>query len=362
VFVTSASCTPQNIEPTPEILFTPTQTKPVFTPTIVPTLTPVTPPAPIEMQIPYSKDSIWNTAIDSSPVYDRYSDEMIANLVLSNQGKIITPDSYNYPVYFADANTPIFDIQCVTYLCAVATAGGGIRTDYLQNVPVPVNAQPSQDSDGRMIIIDKDTFVEYDLWRAQRVESGWITGSGSIYNITWDGAPDVNNSRGSGIPSYAGLIRPWEILQGRIEHAIAFGYTEPTEDKCVFPASKTDGESKLPYAIPEGARLQLDPSLTEKDFDKWGLDRTGKIIARALQQYGMISVDDSGSFKIYMEDLSNNPFATQQWTDPALNLTRDTLYGIPYTSFRVLELPPGYWEENPNTVYHGKCIAFPVEP
>ena len=187
-----------------------------------------------------------------------------------------------------------------------------------------------------MIIIDKVTYTEYDLWRAERVETGWTTGSGSVYNILWNGTPSVNNSRGSGIPSYAGLIRPWEILQGKIEHAIAFGYTEPANDKCVFPASKTDGDSALPFAIPEGAQTPIDPSLTEEDFDQMGLDQTGKIIAQALQEYGMISVDHSGSFKIYVEDLINNPYITQKWTDPGLNLTKETISVF-------LILPFGYW-------------------
>ena len=93
-----------------------------------------------------------------------------------------------------------------------------------------------------------------------------------------------------------------------------------------------------------------------------GLDPTAKIIARALQEYGMILVDTSGSFKIYVEDLINNPYATDQWTDPELNLTKESIYNIPYTSFRVLELPPGYWETSENAVYHGQCHAFPNTP
>jgi len=32
----------------------------------------------------------------------------------------------------------------------------------------------------------------------------------------------------------------------------AFGYAFPTRDRCVFPASKTDGDSDLSDAIPEG--------------------------------------------------------------------------------------------------------------
>jgi hypothetical protein len=90
-----------------------------------------------------------------------------------------------------------------------------------------------------------------------------------------------------------------------------------------------------------------------------GLDSTAKIIARALQEYGMILVDTSGSFKIYLEDLINNPYATEDWADSDLNLSKDSIYKIPHTAFRVLELPPSYWGSSENIVYHGKCLAFP---
>ncbi|HSJ89830.1 MAG TPA: hypothetical protein VK909_21645 [Anaerolineales bacterium] len=325
-----------------------------------PLATPTMSLAPIEKMVPYSTTSIWNTPIDPSPKYDVHSAEMVSNLVLSHDGQIITAgEAYNYPVYFADEQTPRWDIPCTINKCTIAHSDQDvIRADLVQGVPIPEDAQPGEDTDARMIIIDKVTRLEYDLSKAQRTATGWTTGTVSVYNILWDGTPVMHSSRGSGIPAYAGLLRPWEIQQGRIEHALAFGYTEPAADQCVFPASKTDGESNMHFAIPEGARLQLDPSLTDQDFDQMGLDPTAKIIARALQEYGMILVDDSGSFKIYVEDLINNPYATQDWTDPDLNLTKESIYNIPYTAFRVLELPPGYWDSTVNTAYHGKCLTF----
>lgn len=73
-----------------------------LTPTIAPSITPTVMNTSIEMQVPYSKNSIWNTPIGDSPKYDLHSGEMISNLILSNNGEIITAgDSYNYPVYFA---------------------------------------------------------------------------------------------------------------------------------------------------------------------------------------------------------------------------------------------------------------------
>jgi hypothetical protein len=362
LFVLTVGCSPQreiSLVPTPnenQILATATVAS-IASPTMM-TKT------PIEAQVPYSRTSIWNTPIGPSPKYDVHSAEMVANLKLSHDGKIVTAgEAYNYPVYFADEQTPRWDVPCLINKCTIASSDQNvIRTQMIQNVPIPVEAQPSEDTDARMIIIDKSTNTEYDLWKAQRTATGWVAGNVSLYNILWDGTPVMHSARGSGLPSYAGLLRPWEIRQGRIEHALAFGYTETAADKCVFPASKTDGKSMLPFAIPEGARLQLDPSLTDVDFDQMGLDSTGKIIARALQEYGMILVDTSGSFKIYLEDLINNPYASEKWTDPELDLTKESIYNIPYTAFRVLELPPGYWESSENDIYHGKCLTFPKIP
>jgi hypothetical protein len=321
------------------------------------------PDASIEMQVPYSKTSIWNTPIGPSPKYDVHSVEMVATLKLSNEGRIVAAgEGFNHPVYYSDETTPRWDIPCMINECTIATSDQDIkRTNKVMGVPIPLNAKPGADSDGRMIIIDTVTHTEYDISKAQRTATGWSAGTVSVYNILWDGTPVGHSSRGSGIPAMAGLLRPWEIRQGRIEHALAFGYTE-TAKRCVFPASKSDGGSKQPFAIPEGARLQLDPSLTEVDFDHMGLNPSAKIIARALQEYGMILVDTSGSFKMYLEDLINNPFAIEQWTDPELNLTKESIYNIPYTSFRVLELPPDYWELSENATYHGKCVTFQITP
>jgi hypothetical protein len=325
--------------------------------------TPVEVNTTIEKMVPYSKTSIWNNPIKPSSKYDPHSDEMIAALV--NEGPFTSnPDQYSFTVYFADENTPRWDIPCLEYTCTVfkVTDNAYYSTKILNDVPIPTEAQPSLGSDSQMIVIDKTTFTEYDFWRAERLKAGWVISNGSVYNTLWDGTPSNYGSRGAGLPYYAGLIRPWEIIQGHINHALSFGYSETARDRCVFPATKTDGRSSMSDAIPEGARLQLDPSLTEVDFDSMGLDRTGKIIARAMQDYGMFLIDTSGRTKVYAEDLVNNPYATQKWTDPELNLTDKTISAIPITSFRVLEFPSAYWDSSADSYYHGECFTFPGIP
>jgi hypothetical protein len=311
-------------------------------------------------QRPYSANSPWNTSIGQNPQYDPYSDEMIATIGMDSDGRITSdPDQYSYPIYYADASTPRYDIPCTRYKCTVVTPSGASTFEELKGVPIPSNAKPSVGTDGQMIIIDKNTHTEYDLWQVVRTSNGWSVSNASVYNITWDGAPPRYGSRGAGVPYLAGLVRPFEITQGRIEHALAFAYSYAAEDRCVFPASKTDGKSDLQYAIPQGARIQLDPSLTDADFDRLGLSRTGKIIARALQEYGMILIDNSGRPKIYAEDLKNNPLSSTKWTDRGLDLNSTTISNIPYTSFRVIKLPEYYWSEGTQGPLHGKCFIDP---
>jgi hypothetical protein len=76
----------------------------------------------------------------------------------------------------------------------------------------------------------------------------------------------------------------------------------------------------------------------------------------------MILVDHSGSFKLYLEDLTSNPFEPREWTDPELSLTKETVSSIPYTSFRVLELPSGYWNPTEDDPMHGHCFTYPGLP
>jgi hypothetical protein len=305
---------------------------------------------------PYSNDSIWNTPIGPSPQYDPHSAEMIATIGLNGDGEIYSdPSQYTFPVYVVDKTSPRWTVDCIEYKCLIVTPNGTDSARQLRDVPIPHNARSSSGHDAQMIIVDEASNAEYDFWHVEKTESGWKVGNGSVYNILWDGMPTRYNSRGAGVPYFAGLIRPWEIRKGQIEHAIAFGYPEPAHAQCVFPASKTDGDSTLTYAIPEGARLQLDPSLTDADFDSMGLDGTGKIIARALQEYGMFLIDSAGVPKVYVEDLENNPYAKTQWSDPELNLTNKSIANIPYTYFWVLALPERYWNSSAKSEMHGDC-------
>jgi hypothetical protein len=153
-------------------------------------------------------------------------------------------------------------------------------------------------------------------------------------------------SGGSGTATVAFLIRPEEIEEGVINHALgcvlhAIG---PWSDSSRYdiidgfvspPAAHTDRQttSRNPYEIPEGARIQLDPAI---DLDSLGLSSTGKIIAKCMQDYGIVCTEAGGNWAIYAEhDLSANwnpPSMSGTLLDPIADLVTDS-----YNPWRVID-------------------------
>jgi hypothetical protein len=110
------------------------------------------------------------------------------------------------------------------------------------------------------------------------------------------------------LPLVGGLITRRDLALGRIDHALSIGLpnTSPASsiiaaDMWAFPAQRSDGKSTLPTAIPEGTRMRLDPDL---DLSSLGLSPFARMLAEAVQRYGMIVHGGSAATAIYGEDPS----------------------------------------------------------
>lgn len=261
---------------------------------------------------PYSDRSPWNTPIGANPTVHPNS---AAGVSLIGGPLTSDPTQYTYPLYFVDSSTPRVPVTLsgmYSNVTGTATEDTKLTRTTRTTVEVPVRPEfsPANGSDSQIIIVDPVTGDEWGFWQLKKDASGkWTASNGYHYNVFWDGHPprDSSNrpfgSRGAGVTYFSGLIRPWEIRSGRIQHALAFafgGNSWPSVN-WVFPAAKSDGSSNDPNSLPEGARLQLDPSLTESDLRARGCNAAAVIIARAMQEYGMYVIDQSGSDKIMME-------------------------------------------------------------
>lgn len=267
----------------------------------------------------FNDSSPWNRRIDTSRV-DPDSDTMIQFAhervgVIERPGgtQFITRNFVEDGLYI---NTRRWTLPVVaggrptSLVCRQLVCGDGADTTVL-NIPDDVDPDPRYD--GWYTVFDTSASVAYDLWRARREADDTISYN---YMRKWDlngpgySEPWTEGARGSGLPLFAGLIRPGELESGEIQHALAISVPGPATGIFVQPASSTDGNGRA-RSLPEGARIRLKRDVVlppPRD------PRTGKIIKLTKQQqrladaivaclrtYGAIVVDRAAVPTLYAQ-------------------------------------------------------------
>ncbi len=300
---------------------------------------------------PFSDNSPFNIKIPQNAAIDSSTDNYVNAITDSfTDMLVVAVGNWSVPVFYADSFTTLYDVT-------ITDPEWGF---IMEDIPIPDNAAPDPEEDGHLCIIDESTGVEYDFWQAKKQGNMWSASWGNNISIYSTGTYLWGaGARASGFALTAGLILPYEFEQEIIDHALVFSL-DPTlvrQGGPILPATDSDGYSYDPLALPEGARLQLDPSI---NLDNRNLTSSEKIIAKALQEYGMILGDiGGGSPEIY----AANPIGeTGGWED-FLNVDSSGLVylfedKISITEFRVLKMGPQYpnppsdpWEDEPLPPY-----------
>jgi len=270
---------------------------------------------------PFSPASPWNQPIRAQAPADPDSAKLIEDLASRGPFQVNIKD-WSIPVYYVDADqTPRWNVGD----SRTGVYGAGFA--FPRRIPIPDGAVASPphigESDRHLCIVDVKRQLEWGMWDARQDETGrWITGLGAVTDLSGSGvAPpwyesprefDSHRARASGFPLIAGLIRVEEIRAGRIEHALVFAYDHCRGELFVPPASTaqaTKADTTNQRGIPMGGQIQLDPAW---DVEKSDLSAAGKIIARALQEYGAFCGDYAGANVLYAE---NSPAAVEAWSD-----------------------------------------------
>ncbi len=143
----------------------------------------------------------------------------------------------------------------------------------------------------------------------------------------------------------AGFITQEELAAGKINHAIAVNFGKMRSGVVAHPALRTDGLNLDSYSVPYGAHFRLPPELKKTDYTF--ATPFAEMVFDALQQFGMIAVNQTGSaFTLMCEDPrpSGNPNAF--WNDDGTPNPNGwfrgmnppaALDGIPWDSFLLLE-------------------------
>jgi hypothetical protein len=251
---------------------------------------------------------------------------------------------WTYPMHVIDST------RCP--LVSVPTTGDGLyssvdpdRNGVAEGIPMPAGVWPDPEADGHMVLVDPVVRKSWEFSRASRDALGnWSASIVDVWDLNGNGYRQPfsgscwwrSGANGAGTPLIGGVIRPEEVAAGVIRHALmcstpvnrvrASG-TTPRWELRSPAASRTDAPFVGRQYIPEGARLQLDPAL---DLDTLGLAPQARVVACAMQQYGMFVTDNAPSFGIYFQNLGPSGGSWESWDIPG------ELAKIPVSSFRVL--------------------------
>ena len=291
-------------------------------------------------------NSFWYEKLNGQ--WDEKDEEARLTIKLAAEEAVaLSVDAWTMPVYFADELTPRLDLPLLIDWTPLPNMS-------LRNVPIPERAredpatnegdpeairvlgeEEARLGDGSLVIIDttEEPWVEIDIWQArmvlpngtraitgeERAKARWVASWANFIPLNSEGVFRCGLSgRGSGAAYLAGMIWPEELKEG-IDHKIAMSFPYNMAGTVLEPFTETDGylseeemkrvyeeitgEEANAYPIPEGAILQLDPNI---DLDSWEVTdpKTGekrrlkpyeKVIAKALQEYGAVNIDNSGS-------------------------------------------------------------------
>src|SRR5712692_1587704 len=251
---------------------------------------------------PFSRDSIWNLPIGASAVYVPAKIQQATQRGMTTDPDVIilTPNATMTAVYYNSDGW-----------------SGGTRCtpqgNVLFNAPIPdnfvVQGAGSGNPDGLMpkyvtaiLMPDGHTLTQgqpFARCTAGGPATMWWSVTNDLYGTGIDGGHG-----GSGLSSLGGTIRFGELVPGGvIRHVLKINlyglnnyYYDATTHGYRWPASQADGCASSCYAgttpaLRMGSLLAIPASV---NIDSLGLEtEPAKILARALQDYGAYTVDDT---------------------------------------------------------------------
>ena len=196
--------------------------------------------------------------------------------------------------------------------------------------PVPPNAPieggPNGTGDRHVLVIDRDNWKLYEMYRAFPINNGasWNADSGAVFDLNSNALRPAGwtSADAAGLPIFPGLVRYDEVFeQQEIKHAIRFT-AQITRRAYVHPARHWASTNTSVDRPPMGMRVRLKASVNIS-----GYSPSVQVILRAMKKYGLILADNGSNWYI-----SGAP--DPRWNDDELS----TLKGIKGSDFEVVRM------------------------
>lgn len=269
-------------------------------------------------------DNPWNQDISNSPV-DPNSNNLIAGMGLNTSlhpdfGTVWQGAPNGIPYIVVAGNQTPVPINFTAF---------GSQSDpgpYPVPASAPVEGGPNGTGDRHVLVIDRDNWKLYEMYRSFPVNNGasWNCDSGAVFDLNSNALRPAGwtSADAAGLPIFPGLVRYDEVFeQQEIRHAIRFT-AQITRRAYVSPARHWASTNTSVDRPPMGMRVRLKASV-----DISGYSPAMQVILRALKKYGMILADNGSNWFI-----SGAP--DPRWNDNELN----TLKQIKGSNFEVIKM------------------------
>lgn len=247
-------------------------------------------------RLPFPPDNAWNQRIDQAQV-DPLSDVLIARI---GSEKPVHPDFGSGSWNGADIGIPYVVVSGTQPRLPVKFTAYGNESDpgpYPIPPNAPIEGDPNTDGDRHVIVIDRDNWKLYELFRAFPIAGGqlWRADSGAVFDLATNTHRPIGwtSADAAGLPIFPGLVRYDEAAELKeIRHALRFTVSR-TRRAYVPPASHWASRSNDLTLPPMGMRVRLKQAFDISDYPE-----EVRVILTALKQYGMILADNGSDWYI----------------------------------------------------------------
>jgi hypothetical protein len=257
---------------------------------------------------PFAPSSFWNAPLPDDAPLDVNSAMYVAELrrQVAAHGPYVNTTRYSVPVYTVPSWQKKVRVKLDNNHPELSEA--------FARVPLPDNARPAAGTDANLVVWQPSTDTLWEFWRLDKwLLDGWHADfGGRMHGVSANPGhytdPPGWGATATSIPLLGGLIRLHELEAGRIDHGLAFAMPEHKRGVFSWPAQRTDGKSWRLTAVPAGTRFRIDPRL---DLDTIPMAPIVRLMADAVQRYGMVLRDGAGAVTFYAEDptpTGRNPY------------------------------------------------------
>jgi serine/threonine-protein kinase len=203
----------------------------------------------------------------------------------------------------------------------------------------------ASDGDCHLLVVDRAACRLYEMWRADLRGDGFFGGCQAVWDISRIYPPsgrghDCSSADAAGLPIASLLFTADEVATGEVRHALRFVLPNQHIRRSVYvaPATHSTSSATGPAASPPyGARFRLKATA-----DLSRLNPGARVVARALQTYGMFLADGGG----VAFTAASDAYSEHQWN--RVGLGPHDLKPLEWSDFEVVD-------GGPRRPYRGRC-------